>query len=110
MEVVTSEKNVIRDWRGKVEKVSDNEAEELLITMFGEKAFVAKCPMLFASQGDFVTKPSNQQQFLQEVIKWFVHEDTSMSDEEKIHCVSRLSRTKYFTQWWARVLSEKHSK
>ena len=71
---------------------------------------MAKCPMLFASQGDFFNKPANQQELLQEVIKSFVHEDTSMSDEEKIRCVSRVSRTKYLTQWWARVLSEQHSK
>ena len=109
-EVVTYDRKVIRDWRGKVEKVSGNEEEELLIDLFGEKAFVAKCPMRLASEGEFFTKPAKQQQLLQEIIKSFVHEDIGMNEQEKIRCISRLSRTKYLTQWWGRVLSEQHSK
>ena len=71
---------------------------------------MAKCPMRLASEGEFFTKPAKQQQLLQEVIKSFVHEETGMSEQEKIRCISRLSRTKYLSQWWGRMLSEKHSK
>ena len=83
---------------------------ELLITESGEKDFVAKCPMFFACQGEFFTKPAKQQILLQEVIKSFVDEDKVMEDDQKLRCISRLSRTKSLTQWWGRVLSEQHSK
>ena len=109
-EVVSSNSNSIRDWRGKVEKVSSDVNGELLITVSGEENFVAKCPMSLASQGEFFTKPAPQQLLLKEVIQTFVHEDTVMSEVEKLRCISRLSQTKYLTQWWGRVLSEQHSK
>ena len=109
-EVITYDSKVVRDWRGKVEKASGNVDEKLLITTVGGKDFVAKCPMFFASQGEFFTKPAKQQILLQEVIKSFVDEDTVMADEEKLRCISRLSRTKSLTQWWGRVLSEQQSK
>ena len=98
------ESKAIRDWRGKFENISDNEEEELLINLFGEKGFMES--MCLASEGEFFTKPAKQQQLLQDVIKSFVHEETGMSEQEKIRCISRLSRTKYLSQWWGRVLSE----
>lgn len=110
-EVITYDNKVIRDWRGKVEELDGQKNGIPLVSVDGEKKYVAKCPMQFAMRGEYYTLSSPKNLLLETIAREVISDDSEdMEEHDRELCTLRISKSKYLRSWWSRVLSEQQSK